>query len=50
MAAAVRKLRDDPELGQRLGARARELARRHLRDAQAERLVAGLEQLAAGDR
>jgi glycosyltransferase involved in cell wall biosynthesis len=50
MAAAVRKLRDDPELGQRLGERARELARRHLRDAQAERLVAGLEQLAAGDR
>jgi hypothetical protein len=47
MAAAVRTLRDDPELGRRLGERARELAHEFLREAQAQRLVSELEALAS---
>ncbi|GIK78211.1 MAG: glycosyltransferase WbuB [Acidobacteria bacterium] len=45
MADAVRTLRDDPELGRRLGERARELAAGYLREAQAQRLVSELEAL-----
>jgi glycosyltransferase involved in cell wall biosynthesis len=47
MADAVRTLRDDPDLGRRLGERARELAHDYLREAQAERLVSELEALTA---
>jgi glycosyltransferase involved in cell wall biosynthesis len=49
LADAVRTLRGDPELGRRLGERARDLARSYLREVQAERLVHELETLAATD-
>jgi len=47
MAAAVRQLRDDPELGRGLAERARQLAAEYLREAQAQRLVSELEALAS---
>lgn len=47
LAAAVRRLRDDPGLGRSLGDSARQLARDYLREAQARRLVTELEALAA---
>lgn len=50
MAAAVRRLRDDPELGRQLGEHARELARDYLRETQAQRLTGELEALAPVDR
>ena len=45
LAAAVRRLRADPELGARLGDRAREFARMHLRERQAEHVAELLESL-----
>jgi colanic acid biosynthesis glycosyl transferase WcaI len=47
LAGAVRRLRSDPELCQRLGDRARAFARLHLRERQAQRLAELLESLPA---
>lgn len=47
LAAAVRRLRDDPALRRRLADRGRELAREYLRETQAERFVDLLETVAA---
>jgi glycosyltransferase involved in cell wall biosynthesis len=44
LAAAVRRLRDEPSLADEMGARGREFAREHLRERQADRLVGLLEQ------
>lgn len=49
LAAAVRKLRADPELGDRLVASGRAFARRHLRETQAERFAGLAESVALGD-
>jgi glycosyltransferase involved in cell wall biosynthesis len=46
MAAAVRQLRSDPELGARLTARARDFAQAHLRERQAERVADLVESVA----
>ncbi len=45
LAGAVRRLRSDPELGQRLSIRAREFARLHLRERQAQRVADLVESL-----
>jgi glycosyltransferase involved in cell wall biosynthesis len=47
LADAVRTLRDDPELARKLAERAGDLARKHLREAQAERLVDLLEEVSS---
>jgi glycosyltransferase involved in cell wall biosynthesis len=47
LAGAVRRLRSEPELRQRLSDRAREFARRHLRERQAQRLAELCESLPA---